>query len=390
MIERLNVEQNAREIFELSQFAFQYQLTEDELEKKRDEARRHIIWGHMENGQIAAKLHLIPLACTINGKEFKMGGISAVATWPEHRRKGMVKDLISHALSYMKENGQVISYLHPFSVPFYRQYGWELSFNEKTYSIPIEKFNKNWQGKGYVRRISKNYQLLQAIYQDYAYRYSGTLIRDEKWWEQRILNDESTHIAVAYDEHNNPDGYILFEVKEKEFIVIEMVYRSLNGRNLLHQFIANHDSMVKKVEMVVPENDALPLLLEEPDFEQKIEPYFMARIVNVSQFLKQYPFQNTTSSNQVTLQVEDDFLPENSGKYYLRQSDLETNVSFLPSGGKPTKKIQCNIQQLTTMLLGYSRPLELFELGLITGDEACVKELENMVPIQQPYFPDYF
>src|SRR5699024_9273156 len=110
-------EADYKDIFALSQFAFQYELTEAELRAKEAEARRHIIWGIMQEDQLAAKMHVIPLSSYIHGKEFKMGGISSVATWPEYRRQGKVKDLLYHGLQQMKQDGQTISFLHPFSMP---------------------------------------------------------------------------------------------------------------------------------------------------------------------------------------------------------------------------------------------------------------------------------
>src|SRR5690625_1180692 len=116
-------EKDYDQIFSLSQYAFQYELSYEELEKKKAEAKQHKIWGWMEGEEMGAKLHIIPLASYINGKTFNMGGISSVATWPEYRRKGLVKKLLSHALHDMKKNEQHLSLLHPFSFPFYHKYG---------------------------------------------------------------------------------------------------------------------------------------------------------------------------------------------------------------------------------------------------------------------------
>ncbi|MFD2043138.1 enhanced intracellular survival protein Eis [Ornithinibacillus salinisoli] len=387
MIKELNIEHDYREIFDLSQFAFQYQLSETDLDKKRKEARRHIIWGYMDGDTTAAKLHLIPLSCYIGGKAFKMGGISSVATWPEYRRKGIVKELLAHALKYMKENGQTISYLHPFSVPFYRKFGWEIAFNEKSYTIPMEKLKKNWDGHGYVRRMSPDYNILNQIYSEYAKAYTGMLVRDEKWWEQRVLKD-SMHIAVAYNEEETPEGYIIFEVKDKVFSVVEMVNRSLNGLRLLTQFIANHDSMVQKVEMIAPENDTLPLLIEDPRFEQKIEPYFMVRIVNVFEFLKHYPF--AAANHSVSLHIQDDFLSENNGTYEIKRTEVDSNVTCTRADNRSVKRVSCSIQHLTTLFFGYKRPMELFNLGLIHGPKEEIEKLEEIIPKQQPFFADFF
>src|SRR5690625_4225879 len=264
-----------------------------------------------------------------------MGGIASVATWPEYRRQGMIKKLLFHALQEMKKNGQTISFLSPFSIPFYRKYGWELAFTDKKYEIPIGHFKREWEAQGYVRRIKQDIPLLHDIYTTYAKGLSGMLTRDEKWWEQRVLTDSSSHIAVAYNEAGEAEGYLIYKVKERIFTVIEMAYTSLNGWKLLLEFIANHDSMVKNVKMIVPENDQLTLLLANPEFDQKVTPYFMARIVDVFVFLKQYPFRESGQDQALIINVEDAFFPENSGAYQLTKSatGIEVEKSSEEQGG---------------------------------------------------------
>lgn len=389
-IEQLNVTTDYEAIFALSEFAFQYKLNPDDLENKKQEAARHIIWGIKEREQLAAKLHLIPLSVFIGGEEIEMGGISSVATWPEYRRNGMVKQLLHHSLKYMKAHGQTISYLHPFSFAFYRKYGWELTFGEKEYSMPLERLPKNIQTSGYVRRRKQDIPLLDSIYSTYAKRFSGMLKRDEKWWNERVFN-EDMHIAVSYSEHDEPNGYIFFNVKKDVFRVKEMAYTSMNGRNLLLQFIANHDSMAEKAVMTVPENDTLAFLLDEPRFEQKMNPYFMARIVDVHRFMQQFPF--TAGYEHVTLHVEDTFFPENTGTYQLNQQANGTNVTFISEKyftGSAQSGIHCSIQHLAAMFLGYIRPMALYEMGRIDGEKSEVDKLERIIPKQQPFLTDFF
>ena len=377
---------NYDEIFSLSQFAFQYELKEEEFIKKENEASRHSIWGWMDGDKLAAKLHIIPLTSYVNGKSFEMGGISSVATWPEYRRQGIIKHLLFHALKEMKHNGQTISFLAPFSIPFYRKYGWELAFTHKEYDIPIGHFKRNWEAKGYVRRIKQDIPLLDDMYTIYAKRLTGMLARDAEWWEQRVLTD-AAHIAVAYNEADVAEGYLIYNVKENICTVKEIAYTSLNGRKLLLQFIANHDSMASKVKMTVPENDNLTLLLDDPTFEQKIVPYFMARIVDVFAFLKQYPFQETGETQSVVIHVEDTFFSENSGAYQLASSEAVVNVEKL---SQEQSGIHCTVQLLASMFLGYKRPFELYNADLIQGEIGDIERLEALIPEQQTFFADFF
>ncbi|GAB4074329.1 GNAT family N-acetyltransferase [Barrientosiimonas marina] len=388
-IKRLDPEDDAHAIFALSQFAFQYELSEQEFNERKADASRHIIWGMMDHDQIAAKVHLVPLSCYINGKSFEMGGVSSVATWPEYRRQGAVKQLLQTALQYMRANGQTLSLLHPFSFGFYRKYGWEYAFSQKTYRISIARLKQSWDVDGYVRRLHNDIPVLDQIYTTYAQHYNGMLVRDNKWWKERVLKNNQQQ-AAAYDAHGQPQGYILYSVKEGQLMVHELIAETVDAYKQLLRFIANHDSMAETVTMTVPENDPLPLLVDEPRFEQTINPYFMARIVDVHAFLKQYPFLNE-GAESVALHVTDAFLPENNGTYQLSQTGSGPNVTHLRTeSSREASGVHCNVQQLTVMLMSFKRPLELYRAGLIAGDRRAVECLESMIPDQQTYLPDFF
>lgn len=381
-------EADAREVFALSQFAFQYKLSEEDLQNSIESIKDHTILGWMEEDILAGKVHIIPLECYINGKIFKMGGIASVATWPEYRRQGIVKQLFYQSMLEMKENGQVVSFLHPFSFGFYRKFGWEYTFTNKHYEIPIDHLKQQWEGKGYVRRIQNDISLLQNIYTKYAKQYTGMLVRDEKWWEYNVLDDGFLTV-VAFDEDGDAEGYLMFNVKNRIFTVKEMVYTTVNGRKLLFEFIANHDSMAHQVKLVVPENDHLPLLIHEPRFDQQLYPYFMARIVDVHSFLNVYPFQVNNDVTDLSLHITDDFFPDNTGVYKLHMSNGEIDISYQDQTDTSVH-IDCSIQQLTSMLLGFKRPIELYNLGMISGDLEQIKQLDQLIPRQQTFLTDFF
>src|SRR5699024_10888320 len=130
-----------------------------------------------------------------------------------------------------------ISFLHPFHVGFYRNFGWELAFHNRNNTISIERLRRNWQTKGHVSRKETSIAFLHDMYTTYAKKYNGMLKRDENWWRFRVLKDDESQIAVAYDEEHQPEGYVIYKVKENIVDVSEFVYTSINGMNLLYQFI---------------------------------------------------------------------------------------------------------------------------------------------------------
>src|SRR5690625_509852 len=100
-------------------------------------------------------------------------------------------------------------------------------------TIPIGNLTYQWSTKGKVRRTFKsNIDLMQAIYVKFAQKYNGMLFRDKKWWEQRVLTDGEAQIAIAYNDNDTAEGYIIYTVKDEIVNVREIVYHSLNGRKI--------------------------------------------------------------------------------------------------------------------------------------------------------------
>ncbi|WP_208585814.1 GNAT family N-acetyltransferase [Gracilibacillus suaedae] len=381
-----------REIMDLSQYAFQYKLSDEEIVANKEQMKNHTVWGWVENNQLAAKVHVIPLKAHIQGRIMKMGGVASVASWPEYRRGGKVKQLLKKALQEMKTKGQIISYLHPFSVPFYRKYGWEITFDKANCKIPIRSLAKRWDGIGFVKRGNNNDQtisMLHSIYTEYASAFTGPLARDQHWWKHRILNKDD-FIAIAYRDDHTPEGYLVYNVKENIFTVKDIAFSTINGQKLLLQFMHDHDSMVDDIVASLPTNDGVTLLVEEPRFEQKVTPYFMSRIVDAEAFLAQFPYNKSGHFSSFAIHIEDEFLPENTGTYQLSMNEHDEMIIDRVDNQNSLPTVTMKIQQMTQMFLGYKRAHELLSLELLDGDQKAIGQLEEIIPTSHPYFPDFF
>ncbi len=134
-------EEHYLESMKLSMYAFQYQVPESDVPKRLETLKKHHLLGIFEGEELASKLHILSLKVKLGHLEWKMGGIAGVATYPEHRRKGHVNALMKRALVDMDQDGNIVSFLHPFQVDFYRRFGWEIISDNK--KITIEKINLN-------------------------------------------------------------------------------------------------------------------------------------------------------------------------------------------------------------------------------------------------------
>ncbi|MEJ3738443.1 GNAT family N-acetyltransferase [Bacillus tropicus] len=378
-------EDKFREALRLSEYAFQYKVEEERMQQQLTKMKEsHEVYGIMEGEDLAAKLHLIPFHIYIGEEKFKMGGVAGVATYPEYRRSGYVKELLQHSLQTMKKDGYTVSMLHPFAVTFYRKYGWELCANLLVCHLTKSDLVMKKQVNGTVKRFNKENhpEEVEKLYETFAERFSGMLVRNEKWWLQAVYEDLT--LAIYYDENKTAAGYMLYKIENYKMTVDEFVPLHNEARNGLWNFICQHDSMIKELEMTVSENEQLLYTLQEPRVKTEIKPYFMGRIVDVEQFLKQYELNWNNVQQEVILHITDSFAPWNN--ISVRLVNYEITIIEEPMD----KGIKLDINALSTILLGYKRPLELNELELISGSEEEIRTFENVVPVHKPFIYDFF
>ncbi|OTY33950.1 GNAT family N-acetyltransferase [Bacillus thuringiensis] len=379
-------EDKFREALRLSEYAFQYKVDEERLQQQLTKMKEsHKIYGIMEGEDLAAKLHLIPFHIYIGKEKFKMGGVAGVATYPEYRRSGYVKELLQYSLQTMKKDGYTVSMLHPFAVSFYRKYGWELCANLVTCHMTKSDLVMKKQVNGTVKRFNKENhpEEVEKLYEVFAERFSGMLVREKNWWLQAVYDDLT--LAIYYDENKKAAGYMLYKIENYKMTVEEFVPLHNEARNGLWNFICQHDSMIKELEMTVSENEPLLYSLQEPRVKTEIKPYFMGRIVDVEQFLKQYELSWNNVQQEVILHITDAFAPWNNVSVRLANHEITIMKEETIDKG-----IKLDINALSTIMFGYKRPLELNELEFISGSEEEIQAFENIVPVRKAFIYDFF
>ncbi|TBL67925.1 GNAT family N-acetyltransferase [Paenibacillus thalictri] len=376
----------------MGSFAFQYDVSESDIEDRKAKMMLNLPhqWGCFLDGRLAAKMAVFDLETWIAGKRFAMGGVAGVATWPEYRRGGMVARMLFRVLEKMKRNGQTISYLHPFEYPFYRKYGWEMLTEYKRYELDASQLPSLPAQEGSVVRPKEPVSVIAGIYEKYASRYSGTLARSGEWWQDRVYNKGKVTTAVYVNPQGDASGYIIYKVKDRIMSIQELVWLDEQAWRGLWKFIANHDSMMDKVKLQAPMDDRLPARLGNPRCKQETVPYFMARIVDVPAFLNEYPFAALSGQEGLTLRIEDSFLPWNNGVFRLDiAGDGTVRAGQAEEDGQDADAV-CDIQTLTTMLIGYQRPAFLQMTGKLQTDGRTIELLEWLIPQQTTYLMDYF
>ncbi len=376
-----------------------FQVTDRELHEIGWEAKEFIrdkspvlekadVLGWFDGDKLVSQVAVYPFQVRIYHRIYEMGGLTGVGTFPEYSNQGLMHKLLFQALNNMREKKQLISYLFPYSIPYYRRKGWEIISDKITFEVNDYQLPKNRQVSGEVERVDIESDQLKQAYERFALKTHGAMLRNNLAWNEYFRWDSDDLMgAIYYNDNGNPDGYVLYWIADEVFHIKDMIFINEEARIGLWNFISAHFSMISKVIGNIYKDEPLAFLLEDADIKETISPYFMARIVDLEQFILLYPFKPDSGKREWTFTLDDPLLSWNQGIFTLKISP-EGKGELIRTSERCHDKI--DIQTMTTMLLGYKRPEYLHRIGRITCSQETVDMLEDAIQQQTPYFSDYF
>lgn len=362
---------------------------EDEFIKAKFPAMANAnIIGWFDNDTLVSQVVVYPMQVQIFGKRYAMGGLTGVGTYPEYSNIGLMHKLLEQALRNMRDRGQNICYLYPYSIPYYRRKGWELISDRIQYEIKDYQLPKNRQVSGEVRRVKTDSEEIKITYDRYAAHTHGAIIRDALAWnEYWFWDSEDIMAAVYYNENGEQDGYVIYWIENDVFHIKDMIFNNEEARIGLWNFVSAHFSMIDRVEGTTYTDELLGFLLEDASIKETISPYYMGRIVDFAAFIADYPFKPDTYDREWRFSMTDPIMECNRGSFLLRIS--KNGQGQVQKLTEPCRD-SISIQTMTAMLMGYKRPNYLAKIGRIQTDESIIDMLEDSIEQQIPYVSDYF
>src|SRR5262245_3750631 len=87
------------------------------------------------DGRMATTYATIPLTMRANGRAVALGGVSAVGTLPEYRRRGLLRRITLQSFVDMRAHGQSVAALWASQAAIYQRYGYALASAQVGYRI---------------------------------------------------------------------------------------------------------------------------------------------------------------------------------------------------------------------------------------------------------------
>lgn len=312
------------------------------------------------------------------------GGISAVATPPEHRREGYVRSLLREMVHELRADDIPFSALWPFKHSFYRRLGWATAHRLYQVEAPPEALRAaaidetgRWR-----RADADDWPLLDAVHG--TQRHELAVDRTEAWWREMVFRSwRGTPYAYLHETDGEPDAYVVYRVVDDDGRRLEISDAAAREEAFGHvlRFLADHDSQVETVRLHRQTPDLLDEVEDPASLDVEVHAGGMVRPMDVSTTLEaiRYP-ANVTAA--VILHIEDPLAVADC-TVELSVGDGTARVSAA-SGQEPDAVL--GVGTLGQLVVGYRRAD-----GLIPDAPAVTREtLGAVFPVSDPFLGEAF
>ena len=325
---------------------------------------------------------------TVPGGTVAAAGVTGVTVLPSHRRRGILSSLMHRQLSDIRDRGEAIAALFATEATIYGRFGYGpataeldlmvrrgegvLSAPEKSVTVPrlrIVDPQRAWP------ELARVYGSVQA-------ERPGMLARDDRWWEHILWDPEHRRSGdgplrglIAEDEAG-PRGYALYSAHPDwdedalpagRLLVRELMATGPAAYAAIWNDLLSRDLIGEVRARMRPVDEPLLHLLADPRRARpKLREGMWVRLVSVPEALTRRKY---TCAVDVVIEVTDDVLAENTGRWRLRAPGSVTDpASQEPASCERTSApadLTLPVRALGAAYLGGTRLGALAAAGLV-------------------------
>jgi predicted acetyltransferase len=335
-------------------------------------------------GKIVGGLAILEMGQWFGCECVPMAGIAAVGIAPEERGSGAALELMQQTVKEIYAKGLTISTLYPATQRLYRKVGYEQGGSLCGWEMPTSSIHLKERSLPMQPVIPLQHEVFRELYQQQAKVTNGYLGRNQAIWEEVV---EKSAYAYLIGKETQPEGYIIFsqqQVDNSSLIDIrDCALLTTAAVRRFWTFIADHRSQIEKVRWRHSAVESLTLQLSEQTAEIYRSLRWMLRVVDVGTLEKRgYPQEMEA---ELHLEVQDDLLAQNNGKFVLNVSHGRGEVT---KGGKG--ELQLEVNGLAPLYTGLFTPYQLQLTGQLQATQTALAVATQMFAGSSPWMPDFF
>jgi predicted acetyltransferase len=357
----------------------------------RDDPRGALeaLWVGESGGRLAAACQILRFRQWIGGTPFPSMGLAMVSISPVHRRRGMAGRMVREAFRHSLERGDLASALYPFRVAFYERLGYGLAGEVLQYQLPPESLPDDPGERGRVVQVldDGDRAALRSVYDRWIRAQTGQMERAERSWSA-VWESPLLAPVVYRGPEGEPEGYAVVryrpdlpaatryaEVEERAWLTERArrgIYAWLSSlgdqhRQLVYRAHPEEDFGERVQEPRLPPGGAPNWGIWFPTASLLVGPMFRLLDVPGALALRTAP---EDAALAVTLDVLDEDLPENGGRWRLRVEGGRMHAERAPGGAATGPVLALPVRTLSRIFVGAVAPSRAVAAGQAAVDDA--------------------
>ena len=341
------------------------------------EPDRH--FGHVVGGQFVTTCGAYSRVLTVPGGEVPAAGVTFVTVHPSYRRRGLLREMMTHQLADLVRRGtEPVAVLWASESLIYGRFGYGQAIPRLTLSgdTRATDFRPGLSiGAGSVGEVDReSYRTLASeLHERWRRERPGAVRRTAAWWEVLLHDPEpwrdgasALRFAVHYAADGQPDGYLAFRVKGgavhpgAEVLVVDLDAAEPTAYAGLWRFVLDLDLVRTFQREAAPVDDPLRhLVADQRAVRTELLDGVFLRLVDVAGALEARTY---ACDLDVVLAVRDPLLEQNDGTIRLRAGTAGATVT--PTRGEPD--LTLDVRELGTIYLGGTRLAALQRAGWVS------------------------
>ena len=339
-------------------------------------------------GQVVGAGATFEMSLTLpGGVDVRCPGVTAVAVLSTHRRRGLLRSMMTRQLGEMRRQGVIVTALTASEATIYEKFGFGVA---STYgAIEIDTTRAAMRVPelgGSIRFLSPEAarSLLPGLHDARRRFVPGMTSRPTPMWDFFFLDHESARdgrsglfYAVHTSEHNDPDGYVAYRIKEleghagprNEVHVEQLVGVRPAVEMELWRFVCSID-LATSAHATVSPADPIRMAFEDARAvaTTAIRDHLWVRPLDLAAV---YAARRYERDGEIVIGSVDWEFPANTGQFRLTVRDGVAEV--VRTDDPPTAS--ADIASWGALLLGGVSASDLRLVGRLTGDAESVDSL---------------
>ena len=328
-------------------------------------------------------------------------GVTWVSVLPSHRRRGVLSSMMRRQLADIRDRGEPLAVLWASESVIYSRFGYGRAMWHADFTL--------YRGEGTLARTAPadgglRLRLvdpvaaipeLAKVYDAVLPSRPGFIARTESWWQRTVYDPADRrqgtsplHCVLAEDD-GGPRGYALYSavnrwdtdtsLPDSALHVREMVAADAAASAALSADLLSRDLTAEFRLRGRPVDDPLLYQLADPRRARpRLKDALWVRIIDVPGALARRRY---SAPADVVLEVRDDLLPANAGRWRLTTGSAAPDGDGLPATCAPSSSapdVLLDVTQLGAVYLGGTTLSALAGAGLVTeGRSGAVRQLST-------------